>query len=71
MYAACLVCDYEHVLSLVFSPIIPCNALLDAALSFIIIIIILSCAWCSQAPGLWALNYVSAGGLIPGIFMSV
>ena len=54
---------------------IPRNALLDAALNFIIIIIIvifdLSCAWCSQAPRLWALNYVSAGGLVRGIFMSV
>ena len=53
---------------------IPRNALLDAALNFIIIIVIfylLSCAWCSQAPRLWALNYVSAGGLVRGIFMSV
>jgi len=74
MYAADQICGYEHVVSLMFSPRIPRNALLHAALNIIIIIIIiiividLSCALCCQAPRLWALTYVSAGGLVCGIF---
>ena len=49
------------MVSLKFYPRFPRNELLHAPLS-IIIIIDLSCALCYQAPRLWALTYVSAGG---------
>jgi hypothetical protein len=40
---------------------IPCNAFLDAALSYIIIKDFLTYTRCCQTPRLWALIYVPAG----------